>query len=83
MSSAEPSTTSCASKHAFTGSYGSVYRFVRHLEPRTPDACVRVEREPAEEAQVDFGCAGLLRDPESDTLRKAWAFVMTLSLTYQ
>jgi hypothetical protein len=23
--------------HAFAGSYGAVYRFVRHLEPRTPD----------------------------------------------
>ena len=30
-------------EHAFAGSYGSVYRFVRHLEPRTPDACVRVD----------------------------------------
>jgi transposase len=68
-------------QHAFTGSYGSVYRFVRHLEPRTPDAYVRVETGPAEEAQVDFGYAGLLRDPDADTLRKAWAFVMTLSFS--
>jgi len=42
-------------QHAFAGSYGAVYRFVRRLEPRTPDACVRVERDPGEEAQVDFG----------------------------
>ena len=68
-------------QHAFAGSYGSVYRFVRHLEPRTPDACVRVETGPAEEAQVDFGYAGLLHDPDTDTLRKAWAFVMTLSFS--
>ena len=68
-------------QHAFTGGYGSVYRFVRRLEPRTPDACVRVETGPAEEAQVDFGYAGLLRDPQSETLRKAWAFVMTLSFS--
>jgi len=68
-------------EHAFGGGYGSVYRFVRRLEPRTPDACVRVETGPAEEAQVDFGYAGLLRDPEADTLRKAWAFVMTLSFS--
>jgi transposase len=68
-------------QHAFTGSYGSVYRFVRHLEPRTPEAYVRVETGPAEEAQVDFGYAGLLRDPDADTLRKAWAFVMTLSFS--
>jgi len=68
-------------QHAFAGSYGAVYRFVRHLEPRTPDACVRVERDPGEEAQVDFGYAGLLRDPASDSLRKAWAFVMTRSFS--
>lgn len=68
-------------EHAFAGSYGAVYRFVRRLEPRTPEAFVRVETGPAEEAQVDFGYAGLLRDPESDTLRKAWAFVMTLSFS--
>jgi hypothetical protein len=68
-------------QHAFTGSYGSVYRFVRHLEPRTPDACVRVETEPGIEAQVDFGYAGLLHDPSTATLRKAWAFVMTLSFS--
>ena len=59
-------------QHAFAGSYGSVYRFVRHLEPRTPEAYVRVETGPAEEAQVDFGYAGLLRDPDTETLRKAW-----------
>jgi hypothetical protein len=34
----------------FTGSYGSVYRFVRVLEPRQPEACVRVETAPGEEA---------------------------------
>jgi transposase len=68
-------------EHAFTGSYQSVYRFVRRLEPRTPEAYVRVEVEAGSEAQVDFGYAGLLRDPQSDTLRKAWAFVMTLSFS--
>ncbi len=68
-------------QHAVGGSYGSVYRFVRRLEPRTPDAYVRVETGPAEEAHVDVGYAGLLRDPASDTLRKAWAFVMTLSFS--
>lgn len=68
-------------EHAFTGSYQSVYRFVRRLEPRTPDACVRVEVEAGSEAQVDFGYAGLLHDPQTETLRKAWAFVMTLSFS--
>lgn len=39
----------------FTGSYASVYRFVRRLEPREPEACVRVETPAGEVAEVDFG----------------------------
>lgn len=65
----------------FTGAYQSVYRFVRRLEPRTPDAVVRIETPPGDEAQVDFGYAGLMHDPRSGTRRKAWAFVMTLSFS--
>jgi transposase len=65
----------------FAGAYQAVYRFVRRLEPRTPDAVVRVETPPGDEAQVDFGYAGLLHDPPSGTRRKAWAFVMTLSFS--
>jgi transposase len=65
----------------FAGAYQSVYRFVRRLEPRTPDAVVRVETPPSDEAQVDFGYAGLMHDPRSGTRRKAWAFVMTLSFS--
>jgi transposase len=65
----------------FTGSYIAVYRFVRRLEPRVPEACVRVETPPAEEAQVDFGAAGRLVDPDTGTARKAWVFVMTLGFS--
>ena len=66
-------------ERGFTGSYSSVYRFVRTLEPRTPDVTVRVETPPGEEAQVDFGYAGKMVDPETGELRRTWAFVMTLS----
>jgi transposase len=66
-------------ERGYTGSYSSVYRFVRHLEPRTPDVTVRVETPPGEEAQVDFGYAGRMIDPETGELRKTWVFVMTLS----
>jgi transposase len=65
----------------FAGAYQSVYRFVRRLEPRTPEAVVRRETPPGDEAQVDFGYAGLMHDPRSGTRRKAWAFVMTLSFS--
>lgn len=63
----------------YTGSYSSLYRFVRHLEPSVPDAFCRIETPPAEEAQVDFGYAGMLKDRSTGKLRKTWFFVMTLS----
>src|SRR4029453_4373317 len=65
----------------FPGSYSSLYRFVRQLEPRSPEAFVRVETAPGDEAQVDFGYAGTLYDCASRALRKAWVFVMTLSFS--
>jgi transposase len=66
-------------ERGYAGSYSSVRRFVRRLEPLTPEATVRVERSPGEEAQVDFGSAGKMIDPETGKERRAWAFVMTLS----
>lgn len=66
-------------ERGFTGAYASVYRFVRSIKPAHPKTTVRVERKPGEEAQVDFGYAGLMLDPASGKLRKSWAFVMTLS----
>lgn len=66
-------------ERGYTGSYQAVWRFVCRLEPRLPDATVRIERSPGEEAQVDFGYAGKMLDPGTGKLRRAWAFVMTLS----
>lgn len=66
-------------ERGYTGSYPAVHRFVQRLEARLPDATVRVECGPGEEAQVDFGYAGYLLDPTSLKRRKAWAFVMVLS----
>jgi transposase len=66
-------------ERGYSGSYSSVRRFVRNLEPPTPDVTVRVETRPGEEAQVDFGFAGRMIDPETGELRRAWVFVMTLS----
>ena len=67
------------SERGFDGSYSAVYRFVRRIKGSNPDATVRVERPPGEEGQVDFGYAGKMLDPETGKLRRAWAFVMTLS----
>jgi len=66
-------------ERGFNGSYMAVYRFVRQLEPIRPDVTVRVETAPGEEAQVDFGYAGRMIDPETGEIRKTWVFVMTLS----
>lgn len=66
-------------ERGFTGSYSAVRRFVKRLEERQPDVMVRVECRPGEEAQVDFGFAGLMYDPATHQLRRTWAFVMTLS----
>ena len=66
-------------ERGYPGGYTAVWRFVRKLEPTTPEATVRVETRPSEEAQVDFGYAGKMLDPATDKLRKTWAFVMTLS----
>src|SRR6185369_17663583 len=66
-------------QHGFAGSYSSIKRFLRRVAPPTPRATLRLEVDPGAEAQVDFGYGGLFRDPEHDRLRRAWAFVMTLS----
>jgi transposase len=66
-------------ERGYTGSYASVWRFVQTIKPRQPEVTVRVETPPGAEAQVDFGYAGRMIDPQTGRLRKAWAFVMTLS----
>lgn len=66
----------------FGASLWSVKRFVRQLDKAEPvqaeDVVIRVDSEPGEVAQVDFGYVGKLYDPEAGQLRKAWVFVMVL-----
>jgi transposase len=64
--------------HHYPGSYSSLWRFVQHLRPQPVEAYVRVHTAPGEEAQVDFGTVGKLRDVNG-VLRTAYGFVMTLS----
>jgi transposase len=67
-------------ERGYTGSYASVWRFVRTIKPsKNQKKTTRLETKPGEEAQVDFGYAGRMIDPETRKERKAWAFVMTLS----
>jgi len=65
--------------HGYRGSYSSVRRFVARIRPSQPDAVCRIETEPGQEAQVDFGSAGLQWDGANGRQRRAWVFVMTLS----
>jgi transposase len=43
------------SDHQFPGNYDAVKRFVRHLEQASPLPFRRMESEPGQEAQVDYG----------------------------
>jgi transposase len=65
--------------HGYAGSYSALRRYVIHLEGASAEAFIRIETAPGDEAQVDFGSAGEMVDPKTGELKKAWAFVMTLS----
>jgi transposase len=67
-------------ERGYTGSYASVWRFVKNLKPKAgQNTTTRLETKPGEEAQVDFGYAGYMFDPEMGKERKSWAFVMVLA----
>ncbi len=66
-------------EHDYGLSYSSFKRYMNIKYPKEPRSCLRIEVRAAEEAQVDFGSAGMMIDPESGKLRRAHAFVMTLS----
>src|SRR4030066_236760 len=46
-----------------------------------PFVPVRIEVEAGSQAQVDLGYAGMMVDPATGKLRRAWAFIMTLSFS--
>ena len=64
---------------AFGGSYQSVKRFVRRLRRVEPQRVWRIEVQPAEEAQVDFGLGAPVVDPEGGRRRRTWVFRIVLS----
>ena len=65
-------------EQGYPGSYASVLRLARKIEPKKPvETYVRKECQPGEEAEIDFGYVGMLKDSEGN-LRKSWAFVMVL-----
>ena len=65
-------------EHNFTGSYYSVRRFVRRLEPTRELPFRRLECGPGEEAQVDFGTGAPVVGPDGKR-RKTHVFRIVLS----
>jgi transposase len=61
-------------------SYSVFLKFVRrYIAERRVRKTIRLEVGPGEEAQVDFGYAGLIPPRAGEAPRKTWVFVMTLS----
>lgn len=68
-------------EHGWRCSYSSVRRLVADIQRAAPaPTTIRLEHPPAEAAQVDFGAGPMLADQRGSP-RRAWAFVMTLSLS--
>lgn len=66
-------------EHGYTGSYSSVHRMVRRLEAEIPpEVPLRLEFDPGEAAQVDFGKGPEITDAVTGEVITTWFFVMTL-----
>ena len=62
----------------FAGSYQSVCRFVRRLKQRQPMRVWRIECQPGEEMQVDFGLGAPIEQDDGKT-RRSWVLRAVLS----
>lgn len=66
----------------FEGKYPSVRRYVARLREKAPDLTRRMETEPGEEAQVDFGVgAPILLD--DGRRRRTWFFFASCSVIHE
>ena len=65
-------------EHNFAGSYHSVRRFLLRLGQKKPLPFRRMEVEPGEEAQIDFGTGAWVVD-EKGKRRRPWMFRIVLS----
>ena len=57
----------------------SLRRYIRKYFPSLPDSTVHLKTIAGRQAQVDFASVGLMKDSLSQKMRKAYAFIMTLS----
>jgi transposase len=65
-------------ENGFLGSYQSVKRFVRRLRQRQPERVWRLECQPGEEMQVDFGLGVPIEQDDGKT-RRSWVLRAVLS----
>jgi transposase len=60
--------------------YCTMLRYLKsHFQWGRPVVTVRIEVVPGSQGQVDFGYAGMMKDPETGKLRRTWVFIMILS----
>ncbi len=60
-------------------SESSVRRYINKRALRGSTSTIHIPTIPGEEAQVDYGYAGLMKDSKTNKLRKAYIFIMVLS----
>src|SRR6266403_1574357 len=65
-------------ENGFTDSYQSVKRFVRKLRTAQPERIWRLECQPGEELQLDFGLGAPIDDGQGQK-RRSWVLRMVLS----
>ena len=65
---------------AFSGSYQSVKRFVRQVRRQQPQRVWRIEVEPGEEVQIDFGTGAPVIDADGRR-RRPWVLRVILSFS--
>jgi transposase len=65
-------------ENAFSDSYQSVKRFVRKLRAREPERVWRLECQPGEEVQLDFGLGAPIQDRPAKG-RRSWVLRLVLS----
>ena len=65
-------------ENGFADSYQSVKRFVRKLKARQPQRVWRLECQPGEELQLDFGLGAPIDEERGET-RRSWVLRLVLS----
>ena len=68
-------------ENGFLGSYQAVKRFVRKLRATEPQRVFRMECQPGEEMQVDFGLGAPIEDRQTGKTRRSWVFRAVLSFS--